>query len=80
MTKHFNDDDLAALRRQCCTTMPDSGRDGGRRSAYAPAVQLNVRVRPELLARARNFAQNTESTLTDLVERALDELFAREDA
>ena len=81
MQTEFDDADIEALRRLCADG--DEGHKtlvrprGGKRTPPASVVQLNVRVRPEISAKARQIATCSHCTITDVIERAIEELFAR---
>lgn len=75
----FDEDDLAALRRLGKHDERSNRKksDGVRRGASVSVVQLNVRVRPEVSNKARQIAERTNSTIAEVVERAIEDLFAR---
>ena len=77
----FDEQDLEALRRLCsddaCGAKNNPRPTIAKRTTSTPVVQLNVRVRPEIGAKARQIAEISHCTLTDVIERAIEDLFAR---
>lgn len=82
MKADFDPQDLEALRQLRCGDDQLNGKASRRQCAgpkvSRPTVQLNVRVRPDIKAKAQNLSDRSDGTIADVIERAIGELFVRE--
>ena len=88
-TQEFDPEDIAALKQLAqksaageaaqARPAPRASQTEARRPTIVRSTQLNVRVRSETRRRAQALAARQGTSLADVIERAVDDLFSQHD-